>query len=141
RRDVVAVDLGDREAEGAPFVGERLEVLNLASRPRRLHLVVVDDRREVRNAVLAGAHRRLPHRALVDLAVAGDDEDARVARARARSASAMPRPTDRPWPSAPVEASTPGTLPASGWPPRIESRRQNVSSVSSGKNPLSASTA
>ena len=56
-----------------------------------------------------------------------------------RAASAMPTPIDRPWPSAPVEASTPGTLPASGWPPRIESRRQNVSSVSSGKKPLSAS--
>ena len=36
-----------------------------------------------------------------------------------RAASAMPRPMDSPWPSAPVQASTPGTT-VSGWPPRNE---------------------
>ena len=32
----------------------------------------------------------------------------------------------RPWPSAPVLASTPGTLLASGWPPRMPSAAQNA---------------
>ena len=45
RRDVMAVDLGDRKAEGAPLVGERLEVEDLCGRAGRLHLVVVDHRR------------------------------------------------------------------------------------------------
>ena len=43
-----------------------------------LVLVVIDDRGEVREPVLAGAHRRLPDRPLVALAVAEDHEHARV---------------------------------------------------------------
>ena len=43
-----------------------------------LVLVVIDDRGEVREPVLAGAHRRFPHRAFVALAVAEDHEHARV---------------------------------------------------------------
>ena len=50
-----------------------------------------------------------------------------------RAASARPTPIDRPWPSAPVEASTPGTMPYSGWPPRMLSVPQKPSSSDSGK--------
>src|SRR5437588_5850392 len=40
----------------------------------------------------------------------------RLSRFSMRAASAMPTPTERPWPSAPVEASTPAIFAASGWP-------------------------
>src|SRR5678815_1013134 len=45
---------------------------------------------------------------------------------------------ERPCPRLPVDASTPGTFPYSGWPPRIPSGRQNFHNSLSGKKPLSA---
>ena len=80
---VVAIDLEHGEAEAAPFVAKRLQVLDFAG-ACRLDLVVVDHGGEVGQLVLAGAHRRLPDGALIDLAVAHDDEDAAVALLRAR---------------------------------------------------------
>ena len=40
------------------------------------------------------------------------------------AAIAIPTPIGSPCPSAPVEASTPGTLPYSGCPPKIDSSLQ-----------------
>ena len=48
RFDVVAVDVDGGEIERAPFVEQRLEVLDFAGRAGRLDLVVVDDRGEIR---------------------------------------------------------------------------------------------
>ena len=93
--DIVAVDLGDGEAEAAPFVGKRLELLDVRGRASRLDLVVVDHGGEIVEPVLAGAHRGFPDRAFVDLAVAHDHEDAVVALLRIRAASAMPTPIDK----------------------------------------------
>src|ERR1043165_8843092 len=58
-----------------------------------------------------------------------------------RAFRAMPTPMESPCPRLPVDASTPGTLPYSGCPPKIPSGLQNFHSSASGKNPLSASTA
>src|SRR5581483_46262 len=84
RGDVVAVDIDRRKAKGLPLVDQRLEVLDVLGEARGLDLAVVDDRGEVREPMLAGAERRLPDRALVDLAITHDDEDAAVALLHAR---------------------------------------------------------
>src|SRR6266705_3005972 len=54
-----------------------------------------------------------------------------------RSASAMPTAIERPCPSEPVEASTPGTWLRSGCDPRILSYPINVLSAEAGKKSLS----
>ena len=55
------------------------------------------------------------------------------------AANAMPTAKDRPCPSEPVNASTPGTLD-SEWAPRRLPRRQKDRSSDTGKNPISART-
>src|SRR5262249_8128439 len=65
--------------ERPPLVEQRLEILDLTRRAGRLNLVVVDDRREIGQLVLAGAQRGFPDRAFVDLAVAHYHDDAVVA--------------------------------------------------------------
>src|SRR5262249_17401775 len=77
--DIVAIALEHLEAEASPLVGQRLHVLDLEHAASRLDLVVVDDRREMRQAMLVGAGRRLPDRALVDLAVPHQHVDLAVA--------------------------------------------------------------
>jgi hypothetical protein len=49
----VAVHFLDREPEGAPFGGQRLEIENLGRWPGGLDLVVVDQHGQVAQPVLA----------------------------------------------------------------------------------------
>ena len=83
--DVVAVDLEHGPAEGLPLGDHGLEVEDLRHEVVELDLVVVEDDGEVVERVvglaeLGRGHGRLPHLALLDLAVA---EDAVHARGRA----------------------------------------------------------
>src|SRR5262245_66654740 len=75
RGNVMAVDVGGGKSERAPLVEQRLEILDVTGEAGGLNLVVVDDSGEIGQLVLARAHGRLPHRPLVDLAVAHDHED------------------------------------------------------------------
>src|SRR5262245_2809105 len=84
--DAVTIDLDDRPAEGLPLGGERLQVTDLGHEVVELDPVVVEDDGEVVEgmawlAQLRRGHGRLPHLALLDLAVA---QDAVHARRRAR---------------------------------------------------------
>src|SRR5438876_12435924 len=74
----MAIDLPRSEPKGAPFVGERLQVLDFPRRSCGLDLVVIDDGREMRQPMLARTNRPFPDRAFVDLAVAHDDEHTAV---------------------------------------------------------------
>src|ERR1700704_2480879 len=76
--DVVAVALGNAKAEARPLVRQRLHALDVEDAAGRLDLVVVDDRRQVGQAVLVGAGGGLPDRPFVDLAVAHQDIDLAV---------------------------------------------------------------
>ncbi len=67
---VVAVDLGHVPAEGPPLVGEGLQGEGLLGGGQRLELVVVDDGDQIGQPVVGREHGRLPHAALVALAVA-----------------------------------------------------------------------
>ena len=69
RGQVVAVDALHVPAEGGPLVGQRLEAEHLARRAVGLLVVDVDQADQVVEPVVRGAHRRLPGRALVELAV------------------------------------------------------------------------
>ena len=85
------------------------------SRPSlvRLHLVAIDDDRELVHLLLGGRLEPLVVLPLLELAVTGHHEDpAAAARAR-RFAQAIPRPFEIPIPSEPEFASIPGT-PTSG---------------------------
>src|SRR4029077_7623950 len=59
---------------------------------------------------------------------------------RNRAPSAMPSPTDNPWPREPVEVSRPGSLVTSGWPCSRELPLSNVLSSSIGRKPRRAIT-
>src|ERR1700730_795692 len=76
--DVVAVALGNAKAEARPLVRQRLHALDVEDAAGRLDLVVVDDRRQVGQAMLVGTGRGLPDRPFVDLAVAHQDIDLAV---------------------------------------------------------------
>ena len=67
---VVAVDLDDVPAEGAPLVGVGLEGDPLLRVARHELAVAVDEGHEVAQLVAAGRHGGLPDRALAGLAVA-----------------------------------------------------------------------
>src|SRR6266403_132383 len=91
---VVAVDLDHRPAERLPLGDDGLEIEHLADEVVELDLVVVDDHGEVVDGMvgtpeLRRGHRRLPHLALLDLAVA---EDAIDTRGRARELGAEGQP-------------------------------------------------
>jgi hypothetical protein len=58
------------------FLDQRLEVHDVLHEPVELDLVVVDDRDEAGDAVLARGHGRLPHLPRLHLAVAEETEDA-----------------------------------------------------------------
>jgi hypothetical protein len=79
RGDVVPIHFRGAKTKRAPFVYERLQILNLARESCRLDLVVIDQGREVGELVLAGAQRGLPDRTFIDLAVAHEHEHAAVA--------------------------------------------------------------
>src|SRR5579862_674942 len=79
RGHVVAVDLGDRPVEGAPFRGQRLQPHDLVVARVALQLVVVDDGAEIVELVMRRAHRAFPYLALLQLAVAQERIDARGA--------------------------------------------------------------
>ena len=74
--DVMAVQLFHHKAEAAPLVRKRFQRQHIVSRPVALQFVVVDQRHEIIQPVLGGAHRRLPDRTFVDFAVAEQHEGA-----------------------------------------------------------------
>ena len=67
--DVVAVDPLGVPAEGLELGQQRLEAQHLGRGAVGLHVVDVDDGDQVVELVVPGRHRRLPDRALVELAV------------------------------------------------------------------------
>ncbi len=140
-REVVAVDHARLEAERDPLVGQRLELLGLLGARALLQAVAVDDRGQVGEVVVGGGHRRLPVGALLQLAVAEDDERAVSPCRAAWRPARVPTPTGKPWPSGPVLVSTPGTLVRFGWPLSAESGAMNVLSSARGKKPQWASVA
>ena len=75
---IVAIDLDDVPAEGAPLVRQRLEIVGLGDGGALLQAVAVDDQGQVGELAVAGGHRRLPVAAFLQLAVAGDDEGAEI---------------------------------------------------------------
>ena len=121
RREVVAVDLGDGPAEGAPLVGQRLEAHRALGRVALLEAVAVDDDRQVVEAEVRGRHGRFPVAALLQLAVARSGRrSARRARPSSRRAPCRRRSAGRGragrcWPR------RPGTLLRSGCPLSSES--------------------
>ena len=89
---------------------------------------------------MAGAHRRLPVGAFLQLAVAEHDEGSPVRALASFAPIALPTPIGRPWPSGPVFASTPGTLRRFGWPFSADSGcDEGRQALRSGKKPRSAS--
>src|SRR3712207_4832182 len=74
--DVVAVDLAHVPPEGPEALADVTEVEHIARVAERLLAVDVDEGDEVREAVMGGEHRGLPYRALVELRVGEDHEDA-----------------------------------------------------------------
>ena len=85
RLDVVAVDLVDVPAEGAPPRAQWVEVEHVARVSERLLAVDIDDRDEVRQTVVGREHHSLPQRALVALRVAGHHVDRARRALQARS--------------------------------------------------------
>ena len=89
---VVAVDALHVPAEGGPLVGQRLEAQHLARGAVGLLVVDVDQADQVGEAVVGGAHRGLPGRAFVELAVGHRVVDeGRVALVPQRRAPCPPR--------------------------------------------------
>ncbi len=120
---IVTVDLLDVPAERPPLLGEGIEVEHLGDRAKALDLVEVDDDAEIAELVMGRKQDAFPVRALVAFAVAEQAEHAAAAAPPERAASAMPIAIGRPWPSEPVETSTPGTA----WltcPVKIDPSRQ-----------------
>ena len=75
RSDVVPVALGDRPAERANLRSEVAEIVHLGDPGVGLHLVPVDDHRDLAQAPVRRLRERLPELALLQLAVAGENED------------------------------------------------------------------
>ena len=113
--DVVAVDDLGLPAEGRELAVDRVHVQDLLGGAGLLVVVAVDDQREVVELILGGRGGGLPVLALVELAVAGHDVGV-IAFLSTRAASAWPMPIESPWPSEPVEASTPASRLMLGWP-------------------------
>ena len=109
RGDVVAVYLGEAEAEGASFVCERFQIENFRRRTSGLHFILVEDLQSG-STVCACAE-----------SAASQNEPSSI--------SPSPGTTNTRLLGLPCEASAPGTFPVSGCPPRIESRRPSVKLV------------
>ena len=73
----MAVDLLGGKTEGAPFVGQGFQILDLGIGSIGLQFVVIDQGGQVGQLVLAGAHGGFPHGAFVDLSIPHDGEDPR----------------------------------------------------------------
>src|SRR5579884_3004561 len=76
---IMAVDTERVPSERAPLRAERFEIDRIGHAAERLQLVVVDNRAEIGEAMMAGEHRRFPDRALVAFAVAENREHALAA--------------------------------------------------------------
>src|ERR1700744_928285 len=74
RLDIVAIEIGYPPAEGAPFVGQRLERGHRVYRAVDLLIVGVDHDRQSAQAPVCGEHRRLLHLSFFHLAVAEKSE-------------------------------------------------------------------
>src|SRR5215831_13646110 len=68
--DTMAVALEHPEAEARPLVDQRLHALDVEHTTGRLDFVVVDDGRQVGQAMLISTGGRLPDGAFIDLSVA-----------------------------------------------------------------------
>lgn len=79
RGGIVAVCLPDGPAKGAPTVRERLERYGGFRLAAELKAIAVHYGHQVVQAQVAGGHRRLPDRALLEFPVPHDDEAAAVA--------------------------------------------------------------
>ena len=73
-RVIVTVHLAHVPAERPPLVRERLQAHGRLGAVALLETVAVDDDGEPVEPEVAGRHRRFPHRALLQLAVAGEHE-------------------------------------------------------------------
>ncbi len=73
---VVAVHFSDGVAERTELVGQRLQRQDLLRGPGDLQPVPVDDGGEIIEAVTHRGQRSLPHRALIEFAIAHEHEDA-----------------------------------------------------------------
>ncbi|GAF26010.1 streptogramin lyase [Moorella thermoacetica Y72] len=71
--EVMAVDGHDFPAEGAELVGHRLRGHDLLHSPVDLQVVVVDDGRQVIQAIMGRGHGPFPHHAFLQLAVPQED--------------------------------------------------------------------
>ena len=91
----------------------------------RLDLVVVDDDGDLAHLPVRGGDQRFPDLALLQLAVAGDDEDAVALARRAGRRARMPFALEMPMPSEPVFVTMPG-VPTSGWPGQAAEPAQAV---------------
>src|SRR5438128_2703666 len=58
---IMAVDFNNVPPEGAPFVGKRLEPQCLVDRCETLHLVVINDRDKIREAMVSGEDHGFPN--------------------------------------------------------------------------------
>ena len=103
RREVVAV-AARRTAQpnDATFCLESPRSLTVRHPGVRLQLVVVDDHGDLARALVRGRLQRLPDLPLLQLAVAGQHEDASAVRPASRSASTNPCAFEMPMPSEPV---------------------------------------
>ena len=95
---------------------------------------------EIVELVVAGKFRGFPDLAFGHFAIAQQDVDARGALDPCRAPIASPAPTESPWPSEPVAASTPG-MRGVGWPSSSLENWRRVIRRDSGKTPASASAA
>ena len=134
RRHVVAVDLDRLPLEGLELLAHVPDVHDLLGRAVGLEVVVVDDRRQVRDVEVGGRHRGLPGLALLAVAV----RHAARTRAPRRSCRAAGRARcrgyiDRPWPERAGRDLDPGRAGHVGWPWRCASSLRRPIRSSCGK--------
>ena len=106
--EIVAVGkLHHVELKGAELVGERHGVVDLLDGTVDLQAVVVDDHTEVIELLVAGKHGGLPDLALLALAIAQQGVRA-ISIAPVLGGNGHAHAAEMPWPSEPVDMSTPG---------------------------------
>ena len=107
---VVAVDLARPTSERTRHLSANgLEVEHLRHRAEALDLVVVDDRRPGCRACGAGRTAPPPRSSPRRIRRRESSANTRPGLPSSLTPSAMPAASDSPWPSEPVENSTPGT--------------------------------
>src|SRR5215472_10912732 len=72
---IVAIEFADGPAEGAPFIGKRIEINHFFDRAETLYFVVVHKDHEVVEPVMRREQGRFPHRTFVAFAIADKAKD------------------------------------------------------------------